>query len=69
MVDTWGEDTVACPYCGDRMKRTVARDQIELMGEHCYSCFLPFEIEADGRALGQYGERATVTTRKTFCKT
>lgn len=48
--------SIACPYCSHPVRRTVdytdARDR-ELCGEHCFDCHLPFEVAADGSAIGQ----------------
>lgn len=52
--------SIGCPYCGHPVARTVnyrdARDR-ELCGEHCGDCHLPFEVAADGSAIGQDDSR------------
>lgn len=51
--------TVPCPYCNRPVEATfdhadpLAR---ELFGEHCPTCFLPFDIDAEG-PVGQDGGR------------
>lgn len=50
------DDHVECPYCERPVKRTVDwRNAVDrkLFGEHCDNCFLPFGVDAEGRAIHQ----------------
>jgi hypothetical protein len=56
--------TVPCPYCGEAVPVTFDHAdprERDLLGEHCDSCFLPFEIDDRG-PLGQDGERIATKT-------
>lgn len=51
--------TIQCPYCNREIPRTVrSQEDIDMLGEHCDYCFLPFDVDQHGDGVGQDGERA-----------
>ncbi len=54
----WSE-TVPCPYCSYAIERTVKPHEIDLCGEHCPECHLPFGIDERGNPYGQDDPRWT----------
>lgn len=60
---TW-TDKIACPFCGNKVERFVSKEEAGLrdgrgellFGEHCDSCYRPFDVNERGEGVAPEDE-------------